>query len=85
MADFGCGVGVVTRMLAQMVGASGSVSGIDVNGNQLEERVNYAPLQVCQTRLSWKLARARRVCPVNPSILFTVVSCCFTCRIRSPA
>ncbi len=37
VADFGCGVGVVTRMLAQMVGASGSVTGIDVNGDQLEE------------------------------------------------
>ena len=37
VADFGCGVGVVTRMLAQMVGPSGSVTGIDVNGDQLEE------------------------------------------------
>lgn len=37
VADFGCGVGVVTRMLAQMVGPSGSVTGVDVNGDQLEE------------------------------------------------
>lgn len=37
VADFGCGVGVVSRMLAEMVGPSGSVTGIDVNGEQLEQ------------------------------------------------
>jgi SAM-dependent methyltransferase len=37
VADFGCGVGVVTRMLAQMVGPSGSVTGIDVDEAQLKE------------------------------------------------
>jgi SAM-dependent methyltransferase len=37
VADFGCGVGVVTRMLAEMVGPSGTVTGIDVNGAQLEQ------------------------------------------------
>lgn len=37
VADFGCGVGVVTRMLGEMVGPSGSVTGIDVNAGQLEE------------------------------------------------
>jgi SAM-dependent methyltransferase len=37
VADFGCGVGVVTRMLAEMVGPSGSVTGIDVSGAQLEQ------------------------------------------------
>jgi SAM-dependent methyltransferase len=37
VADFGCGVGVVTRMLAQLVGPSGSVTGIDVDESQLEE------------------------------------------------
>jgi SAM-dependent methyltransferase len=37
VADFGCGVGVVTRMLAQMVGSEGSVTGIDVDGAQLAE------------------------------------------------
>jgi SAM-dependent methyltransferase len=37
VADFGCGVGVVTRMLAVMVGPSGSVTGLDVNGQQLTE------------------------------------------------
>src|SRR6267154_359803 len=37
VADFGCGVGVVTRMLGEMVGPSGSVTGIDVDGAQLEQ------------------------------------------------
>jgi SAM-dependent methyltransferase len=37
VADFGCGVGVVTRMLAEIVGPAGSVTGIDVNSQQLAE------------------------------------------------
>jgi SAM-dependent methyltransferase len=36
-ADFGCGPGVMTRMLASMVGPSGSVTGIDVHAPQLAE------------------------------------------------
>jgi SAM-dependent methyltransferase len=39
VADFGCGVGVVTRMLAEMVGPAGHVTGIDVNGAQLDQAV----------------------------------------------
>jgi SAM-dependent methyltransferase len=37
VADFGCGVGAVTCMLAEMVGPSGTVTGIDVNLAQLEQ------------------------------------------------
>jgi SAM-dependent methyltransferase len=37
VGDFGCGVGVVTRMMAEMVGPSGSVTGIDINGAQLTQ------------------------------------------------
>lgn len=37
VADFGCGVGAVTRMLAEMVGPSGLVTGIDVSAAQLDQ------------------------------------------------
>src|SRR4029450_2709348 len=37
VADFGCGVGVVTRMLAEIVGPYGSVTGVDVDAGQLAE------------------------------------------------
>ena len=37
VADLGCGVGTVTRMLAEMVGPEGHVVGIDVSADQLEE------------------------------------------------
>lgn len=37
VADFGCGVGLVTRMLAEIVGPSGSVTGIDLSAAQLEQ------------------------------------------------
>jgi SAM-dependent methyltransferase len=37
VADFGCGVGAVTRMLAEMTGPTGSVTGVDVSGPQLAE------------------------------------------------
>jgi len=37
VADFGCGVGAVTRMLAEMVGPSGRVTAIDVSAAQLDQ------------------------------------------------
>jgi ubiquinone/menaquinone biosynthesis C-methylase UbiE len=37
VADFGCGVGVTTRMLAAIVGRSGSVTGIDADAGQIEQ------------------------------------------------
>jgi SAM-dependent methyltransferase len=37
VADFGCGVGLVTRMIAEIVGPSGSVTGIDLSATQLEQ------------------------------------------------
>ena len=41
IADFGCGVGATTRLLGEMVGPSGSVTGIDVNGQQLIEAADW--------------------------------------------
>ena len=37
VADFGCGVGAVTQMLADIVGPAGHVTGIDVSGDQLKQ------------------------------------------------
>jgi len=37
VADFGCGVGATTRMLAEMVGPAGHITGIDVSAAQLEQ------------------------------------------------
>ena len=75
VADFGCGVGVVTRMLAQMVGPSGSVTGVDVNGDQLRKRVNCAQSQGCRTPLFLKRALATHACLASLSISFTVAFC----------
>ena len=37
VADFGCGVGATTQMLAEMVGPTGHVTGIDVSAAQCEQ------------------------------------------------
>jgi SAM-dependent methyltransferase len=37
VADFGCGPGTMSRMLASLVGPSGSVTGIDLHAAQLEQ------------------------------------------------
>ena len=37
VADFGCGPGTMTRVLATLVGPSGSVAGIDLHAAQLEQ------------------------------------------------
>jgi len=41
VADFGCGVGAVTRMLAEMVGPAGHVTGVDINRAQLAEASTF--------------------------------------------
>src|SRR6516162_970688 len=37
VADLGCGVGLVTALLAELVGAAGHVVGIDLSGAQLAQ------------------------------------------------
>jgi SAM-dependent methyltransferase len=37
VADFGCGPGAMSRLLASLVGTSGSVTGIDLHAAQIEE------------------------------------------------
>jgi SAM-dependent methyltransferase len=45
VADFGCGPGAVSRMLASLVGASGSVTGIDFHAPQTEEARRLAAME----------------------------------------
>jgi SAM-dependent methyltransferase len=63
VADFGCGVGMVTRMLAEMVGPTGHVTGIDVSAGQLKQagklcqgaglrNVSFVEGDACATGLS---------------------------------
>lgn len=41
VADFGCGVGLASRMLAEIVGPAGEVTGVDVNKAQLQEAAKW--------------------------------------------
>ncbi len=74
VADFGCGVGVVTQMLAQIVGPSGSVTGIDVNGAQLEQAAELcAKAGLKNTRF----VEASAECTGLPRNSFDLVYCRF--------
>src|SRR5271154_6879350 len=73
VADFGCGVGMTTRMLAEMVGPSGSATGVDFSAAQVEEareisaragvgNVAFVQANACETglpRASFDLAYCR--------------------------
>jgi len=63
VADFGCGPGAMSRLLASLVGPSGSVTGIDLHAAQVEEatrlsaaegfaNVKFLTADACQTGLS---------------------------------
>lgn len=62
VADFGCGPGTMTRMLASLVGPSGSITGIDLHAAQLEQarqicamdglaNTNFVAADACATGL----------------------------------
>jgi SAM-dependent methyltransferase len=62
VADFGCGVGAMTRNLAEMVGPNGRATGIDIHEPQLVEAANqcarcglsnvsFCKADACDTRL----------------------------------
>lgn len=73
VADFGCGVGMTTRMLADMVGPAGSVTGVDFSADQIEEarkiaareglsNISFLQADACKTNLpraSFDLAYCR--------------------------
>lgn len=45
VADFGCGPGMVTRMIAEIVGPTGSVTGVDISAAQLHEAIEISARQ----------------------------------------
>jgi ubiquinone/menaquinone biosynthesis C-methylase UbiE len=60
VADFGCGVGAVTQMLGEMVGPSGSVTGLDASAAQIAQateicsgsaNVRFLTADACNTGL----------------------------------
>jgi SAM-dependent methyltransferase len=73
VGDFGCGVGMMTRMLAEMVGPSGFVTGLDFSAAQVKEareisaangihNVSFMEADACETglpRASFDLAYCR--------------------------
>jgi SAM-dependent methyltransferase len=46
VADLGCGVGMVTQSLAQMVGPAGEVVGLDFSAAQIEEARSLLPAEM---------------------------------------
>jgi 2-polyprenyl-3-methyl-5-hydroxy-6-metoxy-1,4-benzoquinol methylase len=46
VADLGCGVGMTTQLLAQMVGPAGEVVGVDFSGAQVEEARALLPTEM---------------------------------------
>jgi SAM-dependent methyltransferase len=45
VADFGCGPGAMSRLLASLVGPSGSVTGIDLHAAQIEEASRLSAME----------------------------------------
>jgi SAM-dependent methyltransferase len=74
VADFGCGVGVVTRMLAEMVGPAGRVTGIDLCGAQLQEAAEYCAREGMK---NISFVKASAECSGLPRNSFDVVYCRF--------
>jgi len=50
VADFGCGVGMVSKMMAEIVGPTGKLVGIDASAAQWNRRETAAARQACTTR-----------------------------------
>jgi SAM-dependent methyltransferase len=74
VADFGCGPGMMSRMLASLVGPSGSVMGIDLHGPQIEEAKRLSAME----RLTNTSFLAADACKTGlPGNQFDLVYCRF--------
>ena len=74
VADFGCGPGTMTRMLASLVGPSGNVTGIDVHAAQLEQARQFCALDGLDNT---KFVRADACVTGLPQNRFDLVYCRF--------
>jgi SAM-dependent methyltransferase len=74
VADFGCGVGAMTRNLAQMVGPDGSAVGIDLHEPQLLEAANLCGLRGLSNVSFWRADACDTGLPDN---MFDLVYCRF--------
>src|ERR1700748_2436390 len=74
VADFGCGVGAVTRMLAEIAGPAGSVTGIDASQAQVDQAA-----VICENaRLSNVTFRTADACDTGlPEASFDLAYCRF--------
>lgn len=74
VADFGCGIGAMTRNLAQLVGPNGRATGIDLHEPQLVQAGN-----ICMERQLSNVAFCRAdACDTNlPDGIFDLVYCRF--------
>ena len=75
VADFGCGVGAMTRNLAEMVGPDGSAMGIDLHESQLLEAALYVGSAVYPTFPSGKRTRVTPGFPTTSSTLYIAAFC----------
>ena len=83
VADFGCGVGAVTQMLAEIVGPAGHVTGIDMSGDQL---LGFRIVDM--TMHAWDLSRSLGLdesLDAEFRFRLTVASCSCISRIRPRA
>jgi SAM-dependent methyltransferase len=74
VADFGCGTGTMTRMLASLVGPSGSVTGIDLHRTQLKQA-----RELCErdALTNTRFVQADACCTTLPHNTFDLVYCRF--------
>jgi SAM-dependent methyltransferase len=73
VADIGCGVGMVTTMLSELIGARGNVVGIDASREQIEQARSLLPVEA--SNISFVVASA--VSTGLPSESFDLVYCRF--------
>jgi SAM-dependent methyltransferase len=74
VADFGCGVGAMTRSLAEMVSPSGSAMGIDLYESQLLQAAHLCAEARLENVLLWKAEACDTKLPDN---MFDLVYCRF--------